>query len=533
MSRGARTLLRDATVVDGTGAPRFSADVLIDGERIVGVEPGILADYAELVDCRGLVVSPGFIDMHAHSDLALLSDRDHLAKLGQGVTTQVIGQDGIAYAPVDDAALALVRRQIAPWNGDLDDAGFGWTSVAGYLERLDEGIATNAAFLVPQGNLRLLAIGADDVPADRTTLGLMLGQLDDALDAGAVGMSSGLTYTPGMFADTDELVALCTAVAARGGYWAPHTRGYGRGAMAAFAEALDIGRRSGCPVHLTHATLNFPSNRRRATEFLALVDAAIADGVDVTLDSYPYLPGATTLAALLPSWSHAGGPDALLARLDDPEARAAMVDALEVTGSDGAHGETVDWSLMQVAGVADPRWAWTVGMDLASVAEVRGVESATESALDLMRDDALGTGILMHVGDEDNVRVIMQHPMHCGGSDGLLVGERPHPRAWGTFPRYLGHYSRELGVLTLEETVRHLAGTPARRLGLVDRGIVRTGAIADLVVFDPATVIDTATFEQPRQQPIGIVDVFVGGRRAIAEGVRTDVVAGRVLRREH
>jgi N-acyl-D-amino-acid deacylase len=513
-----------ATVVDGTGAPRYVADVEVEGERIARIER--VAGPAS-----GLVLAPGFIDMHAHADLAVLADRGQEAKLSQGVTTQVIGQDGIAYAPVDDGGLALIRRQIAGWNGDLPDDRFTWRDVGGYLAVLDAAsLGTNTAFLVPQGNLRLLTVGTAERPATDAELDRMRGLLADGLDAGAVGMSSGLTYTPGMYASTAELEALCAVVAERGGYWAPHTRGYGRGALDAYAEVIAIGMRSGCPVHLTHATMNFAANRGRAVELLTLIDEALVAGVDITLDTYPYLPGSTTLAALLPGWAHAGGPDATLALLDDPDARERIREALDVTGSDGAHGETVDWAAIQISGVADPELESAVGRTVAEWAELRG-QDATAAALDLMRTDRLGTGILMHVGDEDNVRAIMRHQNHCAGSDGILVGGRPHPRAWGTFARYLGHYSRELGVLTLEECVRHLAGTPAGRLGLDDRGILREGAIADLVLFDPETVLDRATFAEPRLPAAGIVDVLVAGEHAVRDGVRTSAAPGRVLRR--
>jgi N-acyl-D-amino-acid deacylase len=481
----------------------------------------------------GLTLAPGLIDMHAHSDLALLADPVHEAKLSQGVTTQVIGQDGIGYAPVDDGALALVRRQISGWNGDLPDGDFTWRDTAGYLAALEAApLGTNVAYLVPQGNLRLLTIGTANRPATASEIDAMCGLLADALDAGAAGMSSGLTYTPGMYASTAELEALCSVVAARGGYWAPHTRGYGRNALDGFAECIGIGLRTGCAVHLTHATMNFAVNRGRAGELLALVDEALAAGADITLDSYPYLPGSTTLAALLPGWAHEGGPDATLALLDDPVARQRLRTALEVTGSDGAHGETVDWSAIQVSGVRDPAdaaLAGAVGLTIAEWARIQDADPTT-AALDLMRDDRLGTGILMHVGDEDNVREIMRHPQHCGGSDGILVGGRPHPRAWGTFARYLGHYARELGVLTLEECVRHLAGTPARRLRLADRGVIREGAVADLVMFDAATVSDRATFDEPRLAAAGIVHVLVAGDFAVRDGVRTTATTGRVLR---
>ncbi|MEO8263227.1 MAG: amidohydrolase family protein, partial [Pseudolysinimonas sp.] len=223
------------------------------------------------------------------------------------------------------------------------------------------------------------------------------------------------------------------------------------------------------------------------------------------------------------------GPDATLALLADAPACERMRAAIEVTGSDGAHGETVDWTAIQIAGVQDASLAEAVGLTVAQWAATTG-QDATTAALDLMRADRLGTGILMHVGDEENVQAIMRHPMHCAGSDGILVGGRPHPRAWGTFARYLGHYTRDLGVLTLEECVRHLAGTPARRLGLTDRGVVREGAVADLVLFDAEAVADRATFDEPRLPAAGIVHVVVGGEFAVRDGVRTDVAAGRLLR---
>jgi N-acyl-D-amino-acid deacylase len=518
-------LFEGVHVVDGTGAPGYAADVQVDGARVVSIRRSAPTRPA-------LTMAPGFVDMHAHADLSVLSDAAQEAKLSQGVTTQVLGQDGIGYAPVDDAALALVRRQIAGWNGDLPDAAFTWRDTAGYLDALGAAaLGTNVAYLVPQGNLRLLTVGAADRPATASELDRMRGILRDGLSAGAVGMSSGLTYTPGMYASTAELEALCSVVAERGGYWAPHTRGYGGGALDAFAECIGIGLRTGCAVHLTHATMNFAVNRGRAGELLAMVDRAIDAGADLTLDTYPYLPGSTTLAALLPGWAHEGGPDATLERLADAGERARIRHALEVTGSDGAHGEIVDWSTIQISGVGDAALAGAVGLTVAQwAAGFDGDGDATGAALDLMLADRLATGILMHVGDEENVRAIMRHPRHSGGSDGILVGGRPHPRAWGTFARYLGHYTRDLGVLSLEECVRHLAATPAARLGLVDRGVIREGAIADLVVFDAATVADRATFEQPRLPAEGIVHVLVGGEFAVRDGVRTGVAAGRVLR---
>ena len=307
-------LIRDVDVVDGTGAARYRADVLVDRGRITEIaSPRTLSGADKTIAPEpGYALAPGFIDMHAHSDLRLLTDPGHFPKISQGVTTEVIGQDGISYAPIDDAALDVVRRQIAGWNGNPSDLDFSWRSVAGYLDRLDQGITPNAAYLVPQGTLRLLAVGADQRPATPTEIDRMQELLAQGLSEGAVGMSSGLTYTPGMYADTAELAALCEVVAEFGGFYAPHTRSYGAGALEAYAEMIELSRNTGCAVHLTHATMNFGVNRGRAPEFLDMVDAGLADGCDITLDTYPYLPGATTLSALLPSWAMSGGPDKAL-----------------------------------------------------------------------------------------------------------------------------------------------------------------------------------------------------------------------------
>jgi N-acyl-D-amino-acid deacylase len=513
-------LVRGATVVDGTGAPGYRGDALVVDGRIaelgaVGPAPG-----ADVLDAGGLVLAPGFIDMHAHSDLAVLTDPEHLAKTTQGVTTEVVGQDGLSYAPVDDTALAVLREQLAGWNG-VPDTEFGWPSVAAYLDRVDAGTAVNVAYLVPQGTVRTVVVGTEDRAATADELERMTALVRRGMRDGAFGMSSGLTYTPGMFASTDELVALAAAVAEFGGFYAPHQRSYGRGALEAYAEVVEVARRSGVALHLTHATMNFAPNAGRAGELLDLVDAALADGVDVTLDTYPYLPGSTTLAAVLPSWASAGGPAATLARLQDPEAVRRIRHALEVEGSDGCHGVTADWDTLQVAGVRDPALAAFTGRYVRDF----------ETFLDLLVRDRLGTTVLQHVGHEDNVRTIMRHRTHTVGSDGLLVGERPHPRAWGTFPRYLGHYVREEGVLGLEDCVAHMTSRPAARLGLRDRGVLRVGAVADLVLFDPATVAARATFEDPRRPAAGIPHVLVAGEFVVRDGGRTRALPGRALRR--
>jgi N-acyl-D-amino-acid deacylase len=515
-----------ATVVDGTGGPSYRANVTVDGGRITAIGD---TTAGRVVDAAGLVLAPGFIDMHAHSDLQVLANPEHTAKVSQGVTLEVLGQDGLSYAPVDDTTLAGLRTQLAGWNDDPPGFAWDWRSVGEYLDRLDRGIAVNAAYLVPQGTVRMLVVGWDPRPATESEVDRMRALVATGLAEGAVGMSSGLTYTPGMYAGTGELVTLCEVVGQHGGYYSPHHRSYGAGALEAYAEMVDVARRSGCPLHLAHATMNFPVNEGRAGDLLALLDDAIATGCDISLDSYPYLPAATYLSALLPSWAFAGGLDATLARLYDVDTRERLRADLEDHGSDGCHGVPVDWAAIEVNGVRRDEHAHLVGRSVAASAREAGRPPA-ELYFDVLVAERLGTSCLMHVGHEDNVRAIMRHPAHTGGSDGLLVGARPHPRAWGTFPRYLAKYVRELGVLGLEECVAHLTGRAARRLRLTDRGLVREGYAADLVLFDPDTVADTATFDRPRSPATGIPHVLVNGVPVIADGRHTGALAGHSIR---
>lgn len=534
-------VIRDADVVDGGGGPSYRADVVVDGGRIVSIVQEASAAGCQRpkarreLDAEGLVLSPGFIDMHAHSDLALLRDPDHSAKAAQGVTLEVIGQDGLSYAPVDDRTLAEVRRAITGWNGSGDDIDFDWRTVGEYLDRLDagfegQGIAVNAAYLIPQGTVRALAVGWEDREATPDELDRMRQLVAQGLEQGAVGLSSGLTYTPGMYAQDAELTELCRVVASYGGYYCPHHRSYGAGALEAYEEMVALTREAGCSLHLAHATMNFGVNKGRAPELLSLLDKALAEGADISLDTYPYTPGCTTLVAMLPSWASEGGPEAILARLSDDDTAERIRHHMEVIGADGCHGVPIEWDTIEISGVSEAALGDFVGRTIRQSADARG-EDPWVTARRLLLDDRLGSTILQHVGHEENVRTIMRHPVHTGGSDGILQGTKPHPRAYGTFPHYLGRYVRELGVLSLEECVAHLTSRPAARLRLPDRGLVREGYRADLVLFDPATVAAGSSFEEPRTLPTGLPFVLIDGRFVIDDGRRTDVLAGRTIRR--
>jgi N-acyl-D-amino-acid deacylase len=527
-------VLRGGWVVDGTGAPRRRADVVVRGGRIDAVlAPGSSARApdvpgARTIDVDGLVVAPGFIDMHAHSDLAVLFDREHLAKTLQGVTTEVCGQDGLSYVPASAATSARMTELLVGWNG-APPQELGLASVGDYLDRLDAGAPVNVAYLVPHGTIRYEVLGDEQREASPRELEAMLALVTAGMQDGAFGVSTGLTYVPGMYASDEELVAVAALAGRLGGYHCTHHRNYGARAVEGYREAIGLARIAGAPLHLAHCHLNFPHNRGRAHELLAEIDAALAEGLDITLDTYPYLDGATYLHALLPSWVQGGGVPAVLARLADPAARERVIHELEVVGSDGHHGVPIAWDTIVVAGVGDPALAARCGRTIAELAR-EGSRRPGDVYLDLLVADRLRSSCRVAVGDEENVRAIMRHRVHTVGTDGILVGDAPHPRGWGSFPRILGHYVRELGLLTLEDAVAHMTGRAAARLGLDDRGVVAAGRAADLVVLDPDTVGSAASYEDPRRGPDGIVHVFVNGERTVTDGRRTDLVPGRSLR---
>ena len=522
-------VLRGAEVIDGTGSARRVADVVIDAGRIAAiVPPGRTVPDAVGLDVTGHVISPGFIDLHAHSDLAVLADPDHSAKVAQGITLEVVGQDGLGYAPVTDEVMAAMRAQLAGWNGE-PDLDYAWRSIRDYLDLVDRGAPLNVATMVPHGTVRMIVMGTDPRPATEAERERMRELVAEGLRDGAMGVSAGLSYVPGMFASDEEIASVIAPLAELGGYYGPHHRNYGSHVVEGYAACIALAEAAGVPLHLAHCHVNFPQNRGRASEVIALLDAARDSGQDVTLDAYPYTASATYLASVLPSSSTAGGTEQLRATLADPEGRARILHELEVTGSDGQHGVPMDWATTVVASVARPQNAWAVGASIAELAEVRGVEPG-ELFCELLLADDFDTGCLMHVGNEENVRAIMQHPAHTLGTDGILVGDKPHPRGWGSFPRFLGHYVREQGVLGLEEAIAHVTGAPARRLGLHDRGILREGAWADLVVFDPATIGSEASYAHPTTAPTGVTHVLVNGEFAIRDGVRTGALAGRAVR---
>ncbi|MFH1265781.1 MAG: D-aminoacylase [Planctomycetota bacterium] len=516
-------------ILDGTGGPEYRGDVAIRGDRIASVGTSEPVEARRTIDAAGMVVSPGFIDMHTHSDLMPLVEPGCSAKIMQGVTTEVIGQDGLSYAPLTDETLPYFRHSFRGLNGDPAGLCWDWRSVGEYLERFDRRVAVNVAFLAPHGNLRAAVLGLEDRRATENELREMKGLLAQAMREGAIGLSTGLTYAPCSFADTHELTALSEVVAQHGGYFAPHMRNYGAGMEAAVEEVIDVAAKAGVPLHLTHFHASFPTGKGKADHHLERINRARREGLEVTLDAYPYLAASTFMAGLLPCWSHEGGADRLIRRLTEPATRERLRHEMETGASDGLQKLPAEWDTIVVTDVESEKNAALVGLSLEEISGRLG-KPPFDCFADLLAEEQLGVSCLLFIGHEENLQKFMRDPAFTAGSDGLLIGRRPHPRAWGTFARYLARYVRELGVLTLEDCIRKMTSLPARRLGRNDRGLLKPGMMADLVVFDPDTVQDTATYEDPKRHPDGIPYVIVNGEVVKDAGRQTDALPGRVLK---
>lgn len=527
-------LIRGGTVVDGTGAPGFPGSVAVaDGRlRILRTAEEIEAASAEaasVIDATGRVVAPGFIDLHSHSGLMILAEPRHEPKVRQGVTTEVIGVDGNAYAPFPDPAdLAAFVELNAGLDGLPEGVAIDWDSVPSYLERFDGRVSVNLAFLVGNAPLRIAALGWNDVPADRRAIERMRSMLREGLEAGAWGVSSGLDYPPGSYADTAELAELANEAARLGGIYHTHVRyTLGDRFLDPFREAIEIGRRGQAPAHITHFyhRATFPGSPE---QMLALVDDARAEGLDVTFDAYPYEWSSTRLLITIPPWVQEGGPGPTKERLADPAVRARIRAELEARGVlyAGAGG-IAHIRLGYFARPEHLRWeGWTLGQ----IGRETG-EDLVALMCDLLLSEGLRVNQVTPGPHLDGIRRFYEHPVAMVGTDSVFVADRPSPRTYGSFPRILGQFVRDERLLGLETAVAKMTSMPAARLGLRDRGRLADGLVADVVVFDPATVRSLATYDDPRRFPEGIGDVIVGGVPVVAGGEHTGATPGRALRR--
>ncbi len=522
--------IRGVSIIDGSEKPAVKAEVVVVNGVIAEVGKLIKGnERGRIIDATDLTLAPGFIDMHAHSDLAVLSDPEHLAKVTQGVTLDVVGQDGLSYVPTDDTTMAVLRDQLFGWNGEPNNIDWKFRSVADYLSLVDNGAAVNVAYLIPHGNVRMLACGNEPGDASTEQMNHQIALVDEGMRHGAVGLSAGLTYTPAMYASDLEISKLCEVIGKYGGYYAPHHRNYGAGFLDAIDACIDISKLSKCPLHLTHCHMSNPKYHGKVEELFERIDRATANGIEISLDSYPYLAGMTYLHALLPSWCQAGTKKDLISRITNPEDRLKIINNLNVSGSDGNQGGVVNWPSIVIAGVMKAESLKYVGQKLTQAADREG-KSPVEFYLDLIVFEDFKVNCILFAGHEPNVRAIMRHSKHMVGTDGILTGNRPHPRAYGTFARYLGVYAREEGVLTMEGAVARMTGRPAQRLGLKNRGLIRPGFIADMTLFDASTVKDRATYDEPRLFAQGFENVWIAGIETLKSGKRTSNLPGQAIR---
>ena len=529
-----KILIQGASVVNGRGDKPFVADVAIVGDFIseIGRIPAATGSFTQVVNARGLTLTPGFIDMHSHSDLMQLVKPEASAKIRQGITTELLGQDGLGLAPLPlpEDQIESYRRQVSGLLGD-PELDWSWRTLPEYMERLETaGTATNLAVLLSHGPLRMAVAGMEERVLTMPEIERMCALTAEGLAAGAFGLSTGLIYPPCLAADTPELMALTSEVAKVGGVFVVHVRNERGLVVESIKEIFELARKTGVIPHISHLKVIGKENWGTSDRILEAFDAAVAEGLDASFDQYPYPAGSTMLSALLPPHAHAGGPDELLDRLRDPAMRNQLAREMQ----DGLPAweniaTAAGWDGVLVTGIdSGPNKQWEE-CSLAQIAEKLGL-TPQEVVFDLLLQENLQVSMVNFSMSEIDVTNILQHERGMLGTDGLLPG-KPHPRAYASAARILAKYVREKKVLTIEQAVARMTSRPARRLGLLDRGVIALGAKADLVLFDAAQITEENSFADPCRHPQGIEYVFVNGVAAVNRGVETGALSGRVLRK--
>lgn len=529
-------IIRNGKIVDGTGGPWFKADVSVRDGRIEGILPTIEGQADQTVDARGFVVCPGFIDTHTHSDGTILVDPGADSSIRQGVTTQIIGNCGCGFAPVNPVRRSMIEgyiRRLLPLDVKSD-----WMTFREYMSKMGRlRFSTNIAPLVSHGAVRIAVMGFEERRPTAEELGLMRLLVSEAMEAGAFGMSTGLIYPPCVYAQTEEISELCRVVAEHYGLFTIHMRGEGDTLIQSVIEAITIGKEAGVRTHISHLKAAGRTNWGKTREALWMLEEAREGGLEVTFDQYPYTAGATPIVTLLPPWAHEGGLDKLLMRLRDPKIRDKM--RIEM-GEPGRGWENMafsnGWENIFVTVLRSERSRAYEGKSMAEIREMRNDPDEFTTLCDVLLEEGGEGRINVFSQDEGEMKSVMGHRLQMVGSDGrsvaphgpLSVG-KPHPRFYGTFPRILGRYVRLEGVLRLEDAVRRMTSYPAQTFRIDNKGLIREGFDADLVVFDPDTVLDRSTYQEPHQYPVGIEYVIVNGEVVVEKGRHTGAAPGKFL----
>lgn len=526
-------LIKNGQVVDGTGKERYQADVLVKDEKIVKIGAGLEApEGAKVIDASGLIVAPGFIDTHSHSDLQILVNPEILPKVMQGITTEVLGQDGISMAPLPVQYISPWRKNLAGLDGDSDDINWEFKDTEGYLKMIEEAKpGLNECYLVPHGNIRMEAMGLENRLPNEEELEKMRQITRREMEAGAVGLSTGLIYMPCAYSESLEIIEMCKVVAEYDGIFVIHQRSEADTILDSMEEVIKIGRESGVKIHYSHFKVCGKKNWDKIDGVIELLEKAQAEGIRVSFDQYPYVAGSTMLGVILPPWVHDGGTDNVLKRLADPELRKKMVYDIEngIPGWDN-FVEFAGLDQIFVTSVKNEKNQDAVGLSLTELGKLRG-KNPYDATFDLLYEEENAVGMVDFYGTEEHVQLFMKRPEMNACTDGLLGG-KPHPRVFGAFPRILGKYVREDKALTLEEAVYKMTKKPATTFNMTGRGELKEGNYADITIFNADTVIDKGTFTDPIQYPEGIEYVIINGHETISGGKHTGVRSGKVLRQK-
>jgi len=530
-------IIRNATIIDGSGTPAFEADLALRGDRIASI--GVPADAwaAEELEAASMVLAPGFIDSHSHADLSLLARGLEDEKLRMGVTTEIIGQCGYSAFPVENRHRKLRADSMSAFLPGIR-LNWEWSNLDDYRAACTRiGLTHNVAPLVGHGSIRVAVVGDGAEAPQVEEMDRMRRLVRQAMEMGAFGLSSGLIYPPACYADRSELEALCQVVAEFGGVYATHVRGETAGLVgAAVEEALEISGAAAVPLQISNLKVIGLGNRNcgKVKAVLARIEAARRAGFEVNFDCYPYTEGSTLLSTLVPRWAQAEGMTRLIAQLENPESRARIRRDIETDTTNWENWVSAcGFKAVKIASLDWGRQDPIVGMDLEAIGRLRGIDPI-EALFDILIAEKANAMMVFSMMTEEDMLVALRHPLGMIGTDALPCppGQgRPHPRGYGTFPRILGRWVREAGAVALEDAVRKMTSLPAEKFCIKNRGRVAEGMFADLVLFDPARIIDKATYAEPRQPPTGIKAVFVNGQPALSDGIVSPQRAGMILRR--
>ena len=526
-----KILIKNGLIVDGSGEKGYKSNLLVENDIITQIEENCEVDADRVIDADGNVVCPGFIDTHSHSDLMILINPYNKTKITQGVTTELLGQDGISMAPLPQKYISAWRKNLAGLDGDSDEIDWTYETTENYLKMMEQkGVGLNQSYLVPHGNIRMEVVGLDNRQPTDEEIEKMCQVTRREMKAGAYGLSTGLIYMPCAYSQTKEIIEMCKVVAEFDGVFVVHQRSEADTILTSMEEVIQIGKESGVKVHFSHFKVCGKKNWKYIEPVIELLEKAQAEGIRVSFDQYPYVAGSTMLGVILPPWAHDGGTDKLLERLKDTNLRAKMVEDMEkgIAGWDNF----VDFAGLDqifVTSVKNEKNEDLIGKSLIEIGQTRG-KNPYDATFDLLYEEENAVGMVDFYGEEEHVIKFLTRPEQNVCTDGLLAG-KPHPRVFGAFTRVLGKYVREDKALSLEDAIYKMTKKPAQVFGFDKRGELKIGNYADIVIFNPDTIKDKGTYVDPVQYSQGINYVLINGQVVIDDNEYKEVLAGKVIRK--